>query len=48
MNYLPMLIFLQEHHKNDKDKSKYNQLTGDIDRIKKKAGLKNTSIKKSE
>ncbi len=47
-NYLPMLIFLQEHHKNDKDKSKYNQLTSDIDRIKKKAGLKNTSIKKSE
>lgn len=48
LNYLPMLIYLQDHHKNDKNKTKYNQLTSDIDRIKKKSGYKSLPKKKSE
>ena len=48
MNYLPMLIYLQEFHKLDDDQTKYNQLTQEIIKIKKKAGFNKISSKKSE
>lgn len=48
MNYLPMLIYLQEFHKLDDDQTKYNQLTQEIIKIKKKSGFNKISSKKSE
>ncbi len=48
MNYLPMLIYLQEYHKLDDDQTKYNQLTEEIIKIKKKTGHNKVSSKKSE
>lgn len=48
LNYLPMLIYLQEKLKNDSDQSKFNQVSKEIITIKKNAGLTEIPSKKSE
>lgn len=48
LNYLPMLIYLEEYYQNLGDKTKTMEIKSDIDRVKKKAGISNQMKKKKE
>jgi hypothetical protein len=46
LNYLPMLIYLEEYYQNSGDKTKTMEIKLDIDRVRKKAGISNQMKKK--
>lgn len=48
LNYLPMLIYLEEYYQNSGDKTKTMEIKSDIDRVRKKAGISNQMKKKKE
>ncbi len=48
LNYLPMLIYLEEYYQNTGDKTKTMEIKTDIDRVRKKAGISNQLKKKKE
>jgi hypothetical protein len=48
LNYLPMLIYLEEYYQSSGDKTKMMEIKSDIDRVKKKAGISNQMKKKKE
>jgi hypothetical protein len=48
LNYLPMLIYLEEYYQNSGDKTKTMEIKSDIDRVRKKASISNQMKKKKE
>jgi hypothetical protein len=48
LNYLPMLIYLEDYYKSSGNKLKYLEVATDIERVKRKAGISNQMKKKKE
>jgi hypothetical protein len=46
LNYLPMLIYLEEYYRSSGDKTKTMEIKSDIDRVRKKAVISNQMKKK--
>lgn len=48
LNYLPLLIYLEDYYKSSGNKLKYLEVATDIERVKRKAGISNQIKKKKE
>lgn len=48
LNYLPMLIYLEEYYQSSGDNTKTMEIKSDIDRVRRKAGISNQMKKKKE
>lgn len=48
LNYLPMLIYLEEYYQSSGDKTKSIEIKSDIDRVRRKTGISNQMKKKQE
>ena len=48
LNYLPMLVYLEEYYQGSGNKTKIVEIKSDIDRVRRKAGISNQVKKKKE